>query len=205
MQEAVLDRVAYEDLGLNLQRMRRWHPLNRSLYLGARVMLPGLLLSSKGDRVAMHSSVETRYPFLDEEVFGFCARLQPRWKLHGFRDKYLLRRLAERYLPREIYRRRKAMFRAPFDSFYAEHPPAFVDQLLSEESLGKTGYFDPQAVNHWRQAFRGLRAWSTQRTSVEMGLVGVIATQLWHHTFIDSSLADLPSLAVKQSSLAASP
>ena len=30
---------------------------------------------------------------------------------------------------------------------------------------------------------------------VEMGLVGVVATQLWHHTFIDGSLADLPSQA----------
>jgi hypothetical protein len=28
-----------------------------------------------------------------------------------------------------------------------------------------------------------------------MGLVGVVSTQLWHHTFIDSALADLPSLA----------
>jgi hypothetical protein len=28
-----------------------------------------------------------------------------------------------------------------------------------------------------------------------MGLVGVLSTQLWHHTFIDGSLADLPSLA----------
>jgi hypothetical protein len=28
-----------------------------------------------------------------------------------------------------------------------------------------------------------------------MGLVGVVSTQLWHHTFIDGTLADLPSLA----------
>jgi asparagine synthase (glutamine-hydrolysing) len=33
------------------------------------------------------------------------------------------------------------------------------------------------------------------RETLEMGLVGVLATQLWHHTFIDGSLADLPSLA----------
>ena len=31
-----------------------------------------------------------------------------------------------------------------------------------------------------------------QRSSVELGLVGVITTQLWHHIFIDSSLADIP-------------
>ncbi len=192
MHEILGDHVPYQDLGIDLDRLRRWHPLNRSLYFGARIMLPGLLLASKGDRVAMHSSVETRYPFLDEEMFTFLARLHPRWKLHGLREKYILRLLAERWLPRGIAWRRKAMFRAPFDSFHADDPPPFVEQLLSEEALRKTGYFDPEAVQYWRQAFRGLRPGSNQRVSVEMGLVGVLATQLWHHTFIDASLADLP-------------
>ena len=38
------------------------------------------------------------------------------------------------------------MFRAPFDSFHAADRPAYVDQLLSEDSLRRTGYFDPQKV-----------------------------------------------------------
>ena len=153
----------------------------------------------------MHSSVETRYPFLDEDVFAFLARLHPRWKLRGFQDKYLLRLLGERWLPRRIAWRRKAMFRAPFDSFHAEHVPAFVEQLVSEESLRKTGYFDPQAVSYWRQAFRGMRQGSASRATLEMGLVGVIATQLWHQIFIDNSLADLPSIDYRQRPVFASP
>lgn len=193
MHERLGDSIPFENLGLNLERARRWHPLNRSLYLGARINLPGLLLNAKGDRVAMNSSVETRYPFLDEEVFSFLAPLHPRWKLHGFQEKYLLRLLAQRWLPPEIAWRRKVMFRAPFDSFHVENPPEYVNQLLSTESLRRTGYFDPAAVHHWRKHFRTL--WPLQRISVEMGLVGVLATQLWHHTFIDSNLADLPSLA----------
>jgi asparagine synthase (glutamine-hydrolysing) len=85
--------VAYEDLALDVERMRRWHPLNRSLYLGYKLLLAGLPMTQKGDRVAMANSVEARYPFLDEEVIAFAARIHPRWKLHGFlRDKYLLRR-----------------------------------------------------------------------------------------------------------------
>lgn len=195
MLEQLGDHNPYQDLQLNLNRARRWHPLNRGLYIGARVHLPGLLLNAKGDRVAMHSSVETRYPFLDEDVFAFLAKLHPRWKMRGFGDKHILRLLAERWLPKEIAWRRKAMFRAPFDSFYQDNPPAFVDQLLCEKSLRRTGYFDPKAVGHWRQAFRGMRKSSKQRISVEMGLVGVIATQLWHQTFIDPSLADLPHRA----------
>ena len=109
--------LPYDDLGLNLERAKKWHPLNRSLYLRARVMLPGLLLASKGDRVAMHSSVETRYPFLDEEVFSFLAKLHPVWKMRGLRDKLILRHLAARWVPRSIAWRRKAMFRAPWMVF----------------------------------------------------------------------------------------
>jgi asparagine synthase (glutamine-hydrolysing) len=156
-------------------------------------MLPGLLLASKGDRVAMNSSVETRYPFLDEEVFGFLAKLHPNWKMRGMRDKLILRYLADRWVPRSIAWRRKAMFRAPLDGFHVTTMPTFVDQLLSPESLKKTGYFDAASVQHWRSAFRTMRAGGNQRTMVEMGLVGVIATQLWHHTYLGGGLADLPT------------
>jgi asparagine synthase (glutamine-hydrolysing) len=192
--------LPYEDLQLNLDRARRWHPLNRSLYVGARVMLPGLLLNAKGDRVAMNSSVETRYPFLDEDVFDLFARLHPRWKLHGLRDKYALRLMAQRWVPHAIAWRRKAMFRAPLDGFHGADgaEPAFVDQLLSPESLRRTGYFDVDSVLRWRQDFRKMRPGSNQRTMIEMGLVGVVSTQLWHHTYIDASLADLPACAPAQ-------
>jgi asparagine synthase (glutamine-hydrolysing) len=192
MMESVADHIPYESLEPRTDRIRRWHPINRGLYWGARIHLVGNLLSFKGDRVAMHSSVETRYPFLDEEVFTFLARLHPRWKMRGFREKYILRLLGERWLPHSIAWGPKGMFRAPFDSFFITHAPAYVDQLLSDESLKKTGYFDLAAVQHWKNNFRNLKAGSFHRTSVEMGLVAVVATQLWHHTFIDASLADLP-------------
>ena len=90
----------------------------------------------------MHSSVEVRYPFLDEDVFDFLAKLHPRWKLRGFRDKHLLRLLAERWMPKSVARRHKVIFRAPLDSFHMDPEPPFVAQLLSEESLRNTGYFD---------------------------------------------------------------
>jgi asparagine synthase (glutamine-hydrolysing) len=198
MLEAVRDHNPYQDLEPNLERIRRWHPFNRSIYVGGRAHLPGLLMNAKGDRVAMHSSVETRYPFLDERVFDFLARLHPRWKMRGLTDKYLLRKVAERWLPRQIAWRRKAMFRAPFDSFYSERAPTFVDQLLSEESIRRAGYFNPAAVTHYRQAFRAMSKRSPIRVTLEMGLVGVIATQLWHQTFIDGNLADLPTSAPSQ-------
>lgn len=50
--------------------------------------------------------------------------------------------------------------RAPLDSFHMEPEPPFVGQLLSEESLRRTGYFDIESVRHWRNAFRKMRAGS---------------------------------------------
>jgi asparagine synthase (glutamine-hydrolysing) len=191
----------WTNLGINLERAKHWAPLNRSLWVGARVTLAGHLLQAKGDRVAMHSSVEARYPFLDEEVFDFTSKLHPRWKLKGFRDKHLLRLVAERWLPPEIARRHKVIFRAPLDSFHIEPEPKFIGELLSEESLRKTGYFDVEAVRHWRKAFRGMRAGSLPRLSMEMGLAAAVATQLWHHTFIDGSLADLPTWNANQAAV----
>ena len=131
--------------------------VNQSAYWASRIHLPGHLLSLKGDRPAMHSSVETRYPFLDEDVFRFLAALHPRWKLRGLRDKYVLRLLAERYLPRDIAWRRKFMFRAPMESFFesgTRGAPAWVDRLLSEEALRKTGWFRADAVQYWRNRIR---------------------------------------------------
>ena len=64
---------AFDDLDLPNDRFHRWHPLNQSLYVGYKVMLAGLLLLAKGDRVAMNSSAETRYPLLDDDVITVCA------------------------------------------------------------------------------------------------------------------------------------
>ena len=151
MREVMNDSHPWGELGFPLERAKRWAPLNRGIWIAARVLLAGHLLQAKGDRVAMHSSVEVRYPFLDEEVFDFTAKLHPRWKLRGFRDKYLLRLLAERWIPKSIARRGKVIFRAPLDSFHMDPEPPFVAQLLSEDSLRRTGYFDVREVTHWRQ------------------------------------------------------
>ncbi|HYT68205.1 MAG TPA: asparagine synthase (glutamine-hydrolyzing) [Vicinamibacterales bacterium] len=192
---ALGDHNPYLELKPDLVRMRRWHPLNQSAYWAGRIHLPGHLLSLKGDRPAMQSSVETRYPFLDDNVFALLARLHPRWKLRGFRDKYILRLVGERYLPREIAWRRKVMFRAPLDSFFSRADgsvTAYVDQLLSEDALKKTGLFRVDQVHLWRTRMRQARIGWQQRTMVQLGMVGVLTTQLWYHTFIES-LADLPT------------
>jgi len=186
--------VAYQDLALDLPRLRRWHPLNRSLYLGYKVHLAGLLLSQKGDRVAMANSVETRPPFLDEKVIAFAARIHPRFKLQrGLQDKYLLRKAAERVLPKEVAWRRKAMFRAPLAETFLANPPAFVRDLMSPEALARAGYFDVGSVRRDCEALaKGEGA--KLGTFASLGLGGVVATQLWHHLYFGGGLCELPHL-----------
>ena len=192
MRDAVTQTNPWTELNFPVERARHWDPLHRGVWIAARVLLAGHLLQAKGDRVAMHSSVEVRYPFLDEDVFDFLAKLHPRWRLRGLRDKHLLRLLAERWVPKSVARRQKVIFRAPLDSFHMDPEPRFIAELLSEQSLHRTGYFDVAAVNRWRNDFRKMRPGSLPRLSVEAGLTAVVATQLWHHLFMGGGLADLP-------------
>ena len=184
-----LQRSPYEDLGLSPD-LHRWHPFHRQMYLGARIMLPGHLLSSKGDRVAMHNSVETRYAFLDEDVIGYMSRLHPRWKLRGLlRDKYVERAVAERWLPKATAWRRKKMFRAPMDSWVREGAGvAWVNDVLSPASIARTGYFDHAAIEVARKRLARMRPGSLGKTGLEMGLTAVVATQLWHHLHLGGGL-----------------
>jgi len=192
MRREILSRSAFDDIELSPD-VKRWHPFHRQMYLGAKIMLPGHLLASKGDRVALSQSVETRYPFLDEQLIDFMATLHPRWKLRGlFQDKYIERKVAQRWLPKEIAWRKKLMFRAPMDSWAGDtRSQPWIDEVLSPASLAKTGYFDAAAVQAARTKLQ-VRKKGYARAGLEMGLTAVIATQLWHHLYIQQELCDLP-------------
>lgn len=184
----------YDELDVDPVQMRRWHPLNRSLYVEYRVLLAGHLLQAKGDRVAMRSGVETRHPFLDDEVIDLCASIAPEYKLRGLTDKWLLRQVARRYLPRAAARRRKTMFRTPLSRMVlGARRPRWIDQLLSEGSLRRTGMFDRAHVERERRRQTALPAVTPRRIVMDGALTAVVACQLWHHLFISRDLCELPS------------
>ncbi len=194
---ALWDRVAghaaFDDLGIIHDRFPHWAPLNQSLYVGYKVMLAGLLLVAKGDRIAMNSSVEARYPLLDDDVIAFCASIAPEYKLRGRTDKWLLRQVAARTLPTRIANRPKTMFRASrSEAFLAPDRPAWVDQLLSPESLRATGWFDPEGIARERAAQVRFPTITPKRIIMDLSLTCVIATQLWQHIYLGGGLCDLP-------------
>lgn len=185
---------AFSELDLNYDRMAKWHPLNRSLYLGYKTMLAGMLLSHKSDRVTAANSIEARYPFLDEDLVAYCAALPPSWKLRGLtRDKFILREFASEMLPRSVVRRRKKMFRAPFGDTLLQQQSSVVNDLLSEESLLRTGYFEPRAVANALAGFRRGYRLPGRRLFEEMALISIFGTQLWHHVFLGGGLCELPT------------
>ena len=195
--DGMWDRLAghspYADLDITNDRIGRWAPLNQSLYVGYKMMLAGLLLVAKGDRIAMHNSVETRYPFLDDDVVQFCSEIAPEYKLRGKTEKWILRQVAAKTLPAQIANRPKTMFRsARSQTFLGSHRPSWVDQLLSPESLRKTGYFSPEAVRRevWWQTHAPTV--TLRRFVLDMGLTTVVSTQLWHHLYCGGGLCDLP-------------
>jgi asparagine synthase (glutamine-hydrolysing) len=69
----------------------------------------------KTDLSSMTYSLEAREPLLDHELVEWSLKLPLEWKLRGGTSKYLLRRLAERYLPRGIVERPKQGFAVPID------------------------------------------------------------------------------------------
>ena len=169
-----------------------WPALGQAQYLEVATFLSPYLLCSQGDRVAMANSVEGRFPFLDFRLVEFCNRLPPHLKLNGMLEKFLLRKLAAPLLPPEIWKRVKRPYRAPIHrSFFQPEPPEYVKDMLSSDSIRQAGLFQPEMVDKLVQKASG----GADLTEVEdMGLVGILSSQLVHDQFVKSSHAfkDLP-------------
>ncbi len=70
-------------------------------------------LLTKADRAGMAFALELRAPFLDREVLEVATTLAPEDRVRGLGTKVLLKRLARRYLPREVVDRRKRGLSVP--------------------------------------------------------------------------------------------
>lgn len=161
-----------------------WSNLAQAQYLEIITFLTPYLLSSQGDRAAMGHSVEGRFPFLDYRMVEFCNHLPAILKMPALSEKWLLRQVAKKYLPAEIWTRPKRPYRAPIQhSFFNEHTEAYVHDLLSTEGIEKAGYFKPQAVQQLIQkVHNGYMLSETE----EMALAGILSAQLVDHLFIQT-------------------
>ena len=105
--------------------------------------MSGYLLSSQGDRMGMANSIEGRYPFLDHRLIEFCTKLKPDYKLKGFDEKHLMKKMAETRIPKEILNRSKQAYRAPIkSSFISEQAPSYVKDIFNETNIKELGIFN---------------------------------------------------------------
>jgi asparagine synthase (glutamine-hydrolysing) len=127
--------------------------LHQRSYLDFKLRLADHLLGDHGDRVALANSVEARYPYLDLGVIECARALSPDLALHRFQEKYVLKRLAESYLPAEIVHREKFAFHANTSPDLVRADRSWIDRYLSPDRIRREGYFNPETVWELRHRY----------------------------------------------------
>ena len=84
----------------------------RKLFIESKILFPYKVLNYI-DRLSMAHSVEPRSPFLDKELWEFCMTLNDRFRINNQETKYILKKVAEFYLPKEVIYRKKEGFVFP--------------------------------------------------------------------------------------------
>jgi asparagine synthase (glutamine-hydrolysing) len=122
-------------------------PLDQSLYLCAKSVLPNYVLSVLGDRMEMAHSVEGRLPFLDHRVVELLCRMPLGLKIRGLTEKYVLREAARPILTDTIYGRQKHPFLAPPMTLKPDEPLfELLQDTLRGPSLAALPFFDQAKV-----------------------------------------------------------
>jgi asparagine synthase (glutamine-hydrolysing) len=169
--------------------------ISRAQYIEIKTLLPGYLLSSQGDRVAMAHSIEGRFPFLDHRLVEFCGKLPPKIRMRALTEKYILKKSMKGLIPDSILHRTKQPYMAPdAKSFFSGRRYEYVEELLSEKNLTASGLFNSKAVQ--------LLAKKCLQSPVlgfrdNMAIVGILSTLLLQDLFIkkfDAKSEELYSL-----------
>jgi len=170
-----------------------WSSFNQAEYLECVYLLPGYILSSQGDRMAMAHSVEGRYPFLDYRVVEFAAKLSPNLKMKVLDQKHLLKLASDGLIPASIRGRPKQPYRAPDGkSFFTSVMQEYASELLSARALRQNGIFDASAVSALVSKFKAGRA---NGVKDNMALIGILSTQIVVDRFINQSTGDTKKYA----------
>jgi asparagine synthase (glutamine-hydrolysing) len=117
------------------------HVVDRMLYTDLMTRMPDHLLMTV-DRMAMAHSLETRSPLVDYKVVEYAASIPGGLKLKGNQLKYILRKVAARYLPRDLIDRRKQGFGFPLAIWMRTELRDFVRNLFAESRFVELGIFE---------------------------------------------------------------
>jgi asparagine synthase (glutamine-hydrolysing) len=113
-------------------------PLTGAMLLDYRSYLRDNLLV-KVDRATMLSSVEARAPYLDHSVTRFALSLPANLRVRRFTTKWVLKKAAEKWIPKDVIYRRKRGLSVPTASWINGGLHSEVDRLLTADRLRSHG------------------------------------------------------------------
>lgn len=147
--------------------------------------LPDQLLV-KMDRATMLNSIEARAPFLDRSLSAYAFGISPRYKVRGLTTKWVLKKAAEAWLPKDLIVRRKRGLSVPISQWINADLREATDQLLAAERLDRHGLVDRTGVQRMLEEHRSGRA------NHAGALWAVIMLQLWLERWQPSLACDSP-------------
>lgn len=119
--------------------------VNRMCFVDLRYFMCALN-QTYTDRASMAASTEVRVPFIDSEVARAAFAMRGDDKIHGNEQKYLLKKAAEKWLPKDVIYRPKAGFAAPLRAWIRGELSEMVHDTLPNGQLVNQGFVDKDAV-----------------------------------------------------------
>jgi asparagine synthase (glutamine-hydrolysing) len=123
----------------------------------------------KVDRAAMANSLETRVPFLNDELFEFVWGLPFNLKIKDGSSKWILKELLNKYVPKQLVDRPKQGFSVPLAQWLREPLRDWAESLLASDRLKAENYFNEKIVrNIWELHISGKKDYSLKLWSILM-------------------------------------
>jgi asparagine synthase (glutamine-hydrolysing) len=160
---------------------------DQNLLLTLHTRLPNDYLV-KVDVASMKVALELRSPFLDTEIAALAGAIDPRMKVRRGRQKYLLKKLAERYLPHDVIYRPKRGFSLPLKHWLRQDLRPTIERWLPDGAGVKNGWFRREYVQQIVAEHMSGAVEHTHR------LWALLWLELWHRMFVDKKMSPTDSL-----------
>ncbi|MCK4783721.1 MAG: asparagine synthase (glutamine-hydrolyzing) [Desulfobacteraceae bacterium] len=162
--------------------------VKKALYFDAKTFLHGILLVE--DKLSMAHSLESRVPFLDNELVDFTTKIPTKYLLNNswsaaakndvnLSGKYILRRAMEGVLPIDIIENRKQGFSAPDQSWYMQQLVQYIKGIILSERSLERGFFQKEYLE------RVLDEHTKGKANHRLLIWSLLSFEWWNRIFID--------------------